>query len=301
MLVVEETSTQRGAEDAESGMLIAMLQKYEPSGVMGIFSPVALVVLLPIAVAGAWLYQLLIDWIPFIYLNFIVAVGFGLVLAFPTMVALRLTKCRSRLAGMLIGLMVGAVGLAASHYFAYTAAAFGQVGVVAGQGGPAVSFSEYISQKTDAGWTIGRHGAGIGLTGFFVWLIWVIEGIGLLVLGIGGGLMAADSPFCEKCGCRANKKAGEFTVACVSPGTVERIRAADSVREMLADSGGGASTDTLKYTVTRCPMCDGLTTLEIEFETMVVKDKEKEKKTEVLHEGLLLSAGEAKVYIGRAK
>lgn len=278
-----------------------MLAKYEPSGIMGTLTPLTLIVLLPIAAGGAWLYQVLISWIPFIYINFFIMLGYAVLLAVSNVFVLRLAKCRSQGIAAAIGAVVGLVGLGASHFFAYAAHVFDGIGVVWGQGSPPVGFGDYISEKVAQGWTVGRLSSGIAISGFFVWAIWVIEGIAIVLVSLGGGVAAAETPFCEKCGCRANKKAGAFSVASVSPATVERVREAESVREMLADSGGGSSGDKLTYKVTRCPSCDGLTTLEIEYESVEVKDGNEAKNSETLHEGLLLSEGEAKVYLARAK
>lgn len=281
--------------------LRAMLAKYEPSGIMGALTPLTLIVLLPIAAGGAWLYQVLISWIPFIYINFFIMLGYAVLLAVSNVFVLRLAKCRNQGIAAAIGAVVGLFGLGASHFFAYTAHVFDGIGVVWGQGGPPVGFSDYISEKVAQGWSVGRLSSGIAISGFFVWAIWVIEGIAIVLVSLGGGVAAAETPFCEKCGCRANKKAGEFSVTSVSPATVERVREAGSVREMLADSGGGASSDKLTYKVTRCPSCDGLTTLEIEYESVETKDGNETKNSETLHEGLLLSEAEAKVYLSRAK
>ena len=222
-------------------------------------------------------------------------IGLGVILAVSTSFALRMTKCRNKAVGALIGTLVGLVAVAASHYFAYTAAAFGHIGMVGGQGGVPLTFSEYITKRVDTGWSVGRFHSGIPISGFFVWAVWVIEGIAILVISLGGGIAGADAPFCEKCGCHANKKAGQFTVSGVAAAAVDRIKEADSVRLMLVESGGGVSTSKLKYTVTRCPSCDGLTTLEIKHEWLDTEGKESKEKSDTLHEGLLLSSGEAKV------
>ncbi len=54
-----------------------MLDRYRPSGRTG---PAVFVLWLPLllVLCGlAWIYQLLIDWIPFIYLNFLLTLGFA--------------------------------------------------------------------------------------------------------------------------------------------------------------------------------------------------------------------------------
>ncbi|MCX5662160.1 MAG: hypothetical protein NTW19_20985 [Planctomycetota bacterium] len=59
------------------------------------------------------------------------------------------------------------------------------------------TFDAHRATRAASGWTIGRHGSGIPITGLFVYLIWLIEA-GLLVGGAAmGGMEGARAPFDE--------------------------------------------------------------------------------------------------------
>src|SRR5215475_2687035 len=98
---------------------------YVHSGKFGVHGP--LMALFAGAVLGYPLgiaYSYLIKWIPFIYLNFLITLGYGFGFGFVTLYCMKSGKVRNVLVAMLTGLAVG--GLA--WYFSWNGCAKSLVG-----------------------------------------------------------------------------------------------------------------------------------------------------------------------------
>lgn len=93
------------------------LERYNSSGRFG---PLTVVYAVGGAVALtllAWVYQLALTWIPFIYIEFILVGGFGFAAGLAVTMIMDMGHCRNRGVGALLGLVLGAVGLAASFWW----------------------------------------------------------------------------------------------------------------------------------------------------------------------------------------
>lgn len=192
---------------------MSALPRYRPSGKS---SPL----IVPLGILGvalgilvAWPYQALVTWVPYIYINALVYIGFMIALGAIAYLVSNFGKNRNRWLGALLGVVIGVSGVAASHYFAYRRA-ISEVKeeaerIVANEGGSLEdlgeldelmpTFGQFIKLKVESGWSLGRRsssGAG-DITGVFVWLIWGIEALGLLGVAIYGGRKL--SPYCETC------------------------------------------------------------------------------------------------------
>lgn len=274
-------------------MLARMLPTYSPSGKTGPLALVAVVALAPVGAAAAWLYQFLIELIPLIYLDALLVVGFAFALAMLTHFGLRATKCRSRSVSIIAGLTVAASAVAASHAFAYLNLHHAAAKAL-GHDVDHLPVAKYLEVRMDMGWSIGRGGGGLPIKGPFVWVMWVIEALGLLVGGVLGGLSIADTPFCEACGQWADKDEIGVRVPRPSGEALARVKGASQAAHVLdVTPGQGTVDDELKYTLRRCPTCTALPTLSVDHTRTVLKGKKAEKKTESLHKHVLLSPEEA--------
>src|SRR5215472_15573104 len=84
---------------------------YSHSGKFGVQGPIAAVAIGAIAAFPLGLaYSYLINWIPFIYLNFFITLGYGFLFGFITRQLLKFGKVRNNLVALLSS---GAVGLLA--------------------------------------------------------------------------------------------------------------------------------------------------------------------------------------------
>jgi hypothetical protein len=176
---------------------------YRHSGKFGVHGP--LLAIIAAVVAGYPLgivYSYLIKWIPFIYLNLFITIGYGLAFGFITLPLLRFAAVRNATVALLTGLVVG---LCAS-YFSWNGFVHAMV-----KGAPAlISFTQLEQVMKilyeNGSWAIGFSG-GEPVTGFFLVIVWLIEAAIIIGVNI---LMAysavAAVPYCEAHECWLNQE-----------------------------------------------------------------------------------------------
>ncbi|MCP4137904.1 MAG: hypothetical protein GY754_43480 [bacterium] len=162
----------------------------------GKFSPLGIVLSLIFgtiaAVVASFIYAYALHYIPFIYLNFIITVGFGIVVGFAVGIGAHIGKIRN--SSIVLGLAV-TVGLAAvyigwvAHFFVLSEQ---EVLFVE----PMILLQAMQALAVEGAWSV----ASITPTGGFLYFLWFIEAA--IILG-GAVFMAwgqiASEPFCEKC------------------------------------------------------------------------------------------------------
>src|SRR5690242_20619989 len=100
-------------------MAYASFATYKPSGRL---RALAFALFLGATVAGAavaWLYQSLMTWIPYIYVNLVLCVGFGAALGAAGAFAVRRGHCRNRVVALALAVPLALVAVAASYGWAY--------------------------------------------------------------------------------------------------------------------------------------------------------------------------------------
>ncbi len=192
---------------------MSALPRYRPSGRSSIiFLPLGLAAV-ALGIAVAWPYQALVNWVPYIYINALVYIGFAAALGAIAYLASMIGKNRNRWFGTLLGIVVGVTAVGASHYYAYRNARSNVMEeaerIVAEEGGTLAdlgdlsevmpTFGQFIKARTEGGWSLGsRDESGKGdIHGVFVWIIWGIEALGLIAVSIYGGRKL--KPYCEQC------------------------------------------------------------------------------------------------------
>ncbi|MCU1278207.1 MAG: hypothetical protein JWM53_1753, partial [bacterium] len=88
----------------------------------GRFNPLTLALFAGAIVAGAavaWIYQLLMTWIPYIYADVVLCGGFGAALGVAGMYAVRRGHCRNRVVALVLALPLALVAVGASYYWSY--------------------------------------------------------------------------------------------------------------------------------------------------------------------------------------
>ncbi|MDH3583740.1 MAG: hypothetical protein OER86_05955 [Phycisphaerae bacterium] len=278
------------------------METYKPSGkfrfsIFGLTAALAVV-----GVALGWVYQWLIDVVPWIYLSVVITLGFGLLLFLGAGWVTRLGRCRNVALAILVAVIAGLLVTAATYYHAYTIFlddAMAAENIPAEQRAVATEqfpFRDYLKFRVETGWSIGRPGrdgsSGMPIKGVFVYLVWLIEA-GILVGGAAlGAVGAARQPYCESCD--EWTEADLLTVALPQPepDTVERVKTATSVDQLLsvpiAPSPDEASS--LVYSLSGCPRCENSAFLTVKHVSVTVNKKdEAETETEDLWSDLVLS------------
>lgn len=297
-----------------------MLESYRPSGrctVMILPMTVALMVAL---VAAGWVYQLIVDWIPLIFLTFLATFGFGALIAAATGIMIRYARCRNVAAAVLCGMFAAFIATAATHYFAYVrytdamAEALGAEGMVitfeddegkeqtltlTGAGiREQMSLPEYMEHRVEEGWSIGRatssdEGGGAPISGVWVWLIWLIEA-GVLIGAAGmGALAAVKKPYCETCQNWADEDLHTVALNAPPEESLRAVSAATTLDELFnVPVDAPASNASLHYRLAGCPQCEAAYLTVTKQEIVTNKKGETETKKTDLFSGILLQSAD---------
>ncbi len=224
-----------------------MFQTYQPSGRFGLLTLPLWLAGLVIAAVLAYLYQRVLPYIPWIFINFVLTIGLGLVLGMFASKVVELGKVRNVMVAALIGLSLTLGALSAKYFFQHRQMIQDWINMtmVEKQVPEAnradverfvrknLTFMEHINARTEKGWEIGGRGGGIPIKGSFVYLTWVLEAIIVAYSAIAAPTRRAGEPFNEK----LNEWASEEEVVMMLPVTeaemVSQIKAATSVDELL--------------------------------------------------------------------
>jgi hypothetical protein len=194
-----------------------MMQTYKESGKVGAMTVPGVVGCVAVGVGLAWLYQKLIDWIPLIYVNFLVTLGFGIALGAVVAALLRATKNRSRAIMIVAVAATATVADAASFYWSYRNAvdpfyeevseavrALGEEPVTREEFEERLTFDQWREMRVEMGWSVGAVGSSDSgkptMSGLFVYAVWLLELVALLFLSYKAAAGAHAAPFCETCG-----------------------------------------------------------------------------------------------------
>ena len=228
-----------------------MFAVYRPSGRIGALAIPLWLASLAVIFGIAFIYQLGLYWIPLIYVNFFLTVGFGMVCAALGGMTVNFGRVRNPLLGLLIAITICLTGLAGKFFFQYTSACAelrsNLPELLAGEGVPAddmdeavesivaeYTFSEHIQERVQTGWNIGRLGRnGAPISGIFVYLVWLIEAGMVIYFAWSTPYAAARAPFSEKLGEWASEEEVAMTLPISHNEMVDEIKAIDSVEGLL--------------------------------------------------------------------
>jgi hypothetical protein len=175
---------------------------YVHSGKFGIHGP--LLALLGAAAFGFPLgiaYGYLIKWIPFIYLNALVTVGYGIAFGCLTLYCMKLGKVRNVPVAVFSGIAIGCLG----WYFSWNGCAHALVGDLPWLLTPTQMWQFVKILMAHGSWGIG-FSARDTVTGGPLAIVWIVEG-GIIVgscTAVARGI--AEMPYCETCECWLDKQ-----------------------------------------------------------------------------------------------
>lgn len=229
-----------------------MFEVYKPSGGVGFKSVPLLVIGLIVVAVLAVVYALLLELIPFIYVNALLALGMGIAIGTVAAFIVKRGHCRNVLLATLIGLLLAVTGLCGkfvSQYYRTRAAGveFLEAIDVAEMEGvteemrPQViesfkneySLIVHLKERVDAGWNIGRRGNGAPIGGWLVYGVWLIEAGIFFYFAWTMSRGAAKEPYSEKMNMWANESEAVMVLPITSDEMVTKIQSATSVDELL--------------------------------------------------------------------
>lgn len=225
------------------------------------------VVAVGLAVVVAWPYQAALRLVPSIVVNVLIygAAVLGVWALVPWLI--HVGHNRSRVAGVVAGLAITGGFIASSHYASYRArvrevsqggasATGREASAARREAAAARSFTRSVEQRVETGWSEGGAG-GPRVNGAAVWIVWVVEALGLL--GLAAWLGAERRPYCEGCG-RWMEEVSLFESPSPSRQTVAMIAGARDPAALwapLPDADVTAPRSSLSYRAHRCAACAG--------------------------------------------
>jgi hypothetical protein len=229
-----------------------MFEVYKPSGGVGLKTWPLLVIGVAIVLVLAFIYALLLDLIPFIYVNALLALGMGIAVGTIAAFIIRVGHCRNVLLATGIGLLLAAAALGGkftTQYFKTRAAAIafleemnvGEMEGVTEEDRPEIiagfkqdyTIVEHLKERVDAGWNLGRRGNGAPIGGGLVYLVWAIEAGILFYYGWTMSRGAAKEPYSEKMNMWADESEAVMLLPITSDEMVSKIQSATSVDQLL--------------------------------------------------------------------
>ncbi|MBA2662436.1 MAG: hypothetical protein H0U74_09095 [Bradymonadaceae bacterium] len=193
------------------------------------------------AVVLAVPYQAIVTYIPFIYINMLVAAGMGYLLHIGITKAVKAGDCRNQALGALglcAGAALGLFAAVATHLASYELAflhlsLFDEMAAEeVDQLRAAVSRADFVASAVDQGWVIGKSG-GAPISGVFVWLVWAIEAAIIAGFASFGGWTAASIPFCERCNQWTEVEPDSLAVANLGVDFDDQIKRANQADQLI--------------------------------------------------------------------
>ena len=268
-----------------------MNQTYQLSGKAGNLWLTGLLAGPPLAIVLSIVYALINVYNPFVYLTILVYFGFLFGIVMIQKLIIRISKCRNQQQAFLFGLFIGLFTLYASWCtFLYVMLPY--VFEIS------VSLKELL---TDPGYVwqlmtlVGESGwfsfSGSNVNGTFLWIIWIIEAVGIIVAAmVGAYSVLHEEVFCEDCNRWAEDVKFDLRLS-----MEDHQKADDAVKnnilgllELKAISGN--ETPHLRVNLNHCSNCDDFSTIDVDLIKLERDKKGKlEEKSDDLSPVILLS------------
>ena len=225
-----------------------VFQTYKPSGRCGFLTIPLIFLAIGATIPLAFVYQLVLNFIPIIYVNFLATMGMGYALARIGIFVVQSGKVRNLLVTGALAVTLVFSALGAKFFFQYRAMLdefTTQVmqsekiedshrEEVRAELAKELTFVKHIQLRTENGWNLGRGGQnGAPVNGLFVYLVWIIEAGVVLYFCVPKTYASAGLPFSEKLNAWASELNAVMVLPVTSEEMVSKIRAAASVDELL--------------------------------------------------------------------
>jgi hypothetical protein len=227
------------------------------------------------SVAGI-IYAYALYWIPFVYLNFLFALGFaGVIGAVVAVMALR-GKIRNNL---FVGIMAVLVTLLGMYVYwaayAWAVAGIGNVGIRAFWPPVLASFGKHLFEN--GSWGIKN----LTVTGWPLVAVWVIEACTILWISVSIALTHAQRPFCESCNEWTQVQQDVVRLAATGDEPVwQKVFAGDLPALAEFQPAEREAKQFVRLDLARCPHCEQSRFLTVSSVKITIDKKEKENVKE---------------------
>jgi len=268
-------------------MELGTLRPYRHSGKFGLG---ALLVLPLCAVVLGWplgfAYGYLIKWIPFVYLNFFIVLGYGAALGAASDFLLKKCHVRNVVVAFVLTALVGVAAL----YFQWN----GHVNALFDEASwlcpPGDLWGAMQFLYEHGSWSIGRHSTG-NVTGVILAGVWVCEAAGIVATILYFGTDSARTvPYCEKSRVWLDESKKYDTLAFFSDAAQQAALAAGDIAPVIeARPREEGAMQFARLVLKHSPRCEEFFTLKVENVTLTTNKKgEVEEKTRELTKDLIL-------------
>ncbi len=272
---------------------------YKPSGSLNISVFLYFLLALFAGILVSWFYQWLVSIIPFIYINVVITIVFGVALGGLGYLAFKYGHSRNQTLNLVLGVPLALLPLATTYYWQYLrlitdVAEAEEMGVSPDVGVATFikDFPEYANLRKEAGWSISKGSSASGRTinGNFVYVVWGIEAL----IVTGGTLLIISgvtrTPYCEGCKrwCDAEKKQDWPGISAQEVNTYLEKGDLEGVRNL--PSSGIEQNRVMKVSCNYCNHCQtsGFLSLTEEWTyAKTSKGEDKTRTTELLHNAIL--------------
>lgn len=237
---------------------------------------------------------------PFVYLTFLVFLGllFGIILI--QKIIIKLSKCRNKNSSIIYGLIVGLFGVYSSWctflYVMFRKENF-PIELLDLMINPSMIYEFANTLSVDGYYTL----FGIEVKGGFLWLIWIIEAIGIIGAGALGGLTVMhEEIFCENCDRWAEDIDFNLRLSIEDKKATKKIIETEISKILDYPIYDGLNSDHISINLHQCSKCQNTSTIDIDFISYETNDKgEIKENKEDFSEVYILNTNQFKQFMGK--
>ncbi|MGZ3425069.1 MAG: hypothetical protein ACXVCV_00405 [Polyangia bacterium] len=282
---------------------------YRASGRFGALTVALFAAAIVAGAAAAWLYQSLMTWIPYIYVNLVLCAGFGAALGAAGVFAVRRGHCRNRVLAGALALPLALVAVGASYYWSYQSTLSTIVDKNPGTTLEAVRaeipFERWFDAKKAAGWTMSSSHStpsrrnSPDISGMGVVIIWAIELMTILAITLLLVDSEASKPYCERCGRWCTAK--PLTLGGLTRTDVEQAVQLGDLLPLIDIQvrSDGDPARSLVLTGNVCEGCPDTAFLSVDEKTTTQRKKQSSTKTVHLIKHAILTAQQRTAFVQR--
>lgn len=256
---------------------------YHHSGKFGAHGPLlAILAAIVIGYPLGFVYAYLIKWIPFIYLNFFITVGYGLAFGFIAAIFMKIGQVRNNTVAFLTGIVVGIAGWYLNwNAYLHTLTSHAPLLVM-----PSQLLKVMKVLYENGAWGVGQlFGAHSTISGIPLAIVWAVEALMIILLaGALGWGSIAQTPYCETHGCWLDQeKKMDKLDAFTNPDHIAALKAGNLAPLDQAQPRVPASGHFARMTLRHSPKCDDYCTLSIANITVTLdKNGKPQEKSDLI-------------------
>lgn len=250
-----------------------MNQEYELSGKSGKIWLLGWLIGIPLAIIISIIYAYIDVYNPLVYLTAVAYVGYLYAIIIIQKMVVRFTRCRSKGASKIFGVIVGLFGVYANWVtFSYVLLQRYDAGMpfleLALSPGSVYSFASLIAVD---GW---YEMFGTSISGWLLWTIWIIEALGIFLAGmIGGSSVMHEEVYCEDCDRWAEDRDFDLRLSISDVDATQEAITNDIEKLLEFDVMGQMENPHLKVNLHHCSKCSNFSTIDIDLIALKEDDK----------------------------